>query len=331
MSGKYDSVIKRIPERAHCAEIYFRQAGDGFLEVVYGSSKPSSEKNLRDIILGSVRVNVMGERVKAAHIPGLIEMVPGSEALLYVFDPLVISREELIERITALEMELETVEDVVMETRLLRLPLAFDHSVVAQSIEKYLKEVNPDAFYCKDNSNLEYIAAYNGITVPELKEKILKTKWFVGMVGFFPGLPYYLPLDPTCAVTCPKYNPARSWTAEGTVDLADWTSTIFGVDSSGGYQLLGRTAPIFQTTQSHPAYKTEPCLFRPTDILQYYEATEEEVDASYEQVANGTFPYDITPYRFVLKEWLEFFESKKDETAAFRVLQEKGRKSVPQI
>ncbi len=331
MSGKYDPILKVIPEREHCKAIYFRQAGDGFLEVVYGASEPSSEKNLKDIILNSVRVNVMADRVRAAKIDGLIEFVQGGESLLYLYDPLKLSTADLIDRISEMEMDLESVEDVEMETRLIRMPLAFEHRVVTESIARYRRDINPDAFYCKDNSNLEYIAQYNGITVPELKEKVLKTKWFVGMVGFFPGLPYYYPLDPTCAVTCPKYNPARAWTAEGTVDIADFTSTIFGVDSSGGYQLLGRTGPIFQTTKVHPAYKENPCLFKPTDILQYYDATEEEVDATYEQVANGTYEYDITPYHFVLKDWLEFYDSLKEETAAFRAAQEAGRKSAPQI
>lgn len=323
--------MKKIPERPGCAEIYFRHAGDGFLEVVYGSSKPSSEKSLKDIILSSIRVNLMGNKIKETDIPGLIETVPGGESLLYVFDPMQISLETLVEKVAALETAMESVADAVLETRVVRLPLAFSHSLVSKAIEKYLREVNPNAFYCKDNSNLEYVAAYNGISLAELKAKFVKTKWFVGMVGFFPGLPYYFPLDPTCGITCPKYNPARTWTAEGTVDLADYCSTIFGVESSGGYQLIGRTAPIFQANQVHPAYKECPCLFKPTDLLQYYEATEEEVDRTYEAVANGTYVYDIKPYRFVLKEWLEFYDSLADETAAFRKLQEKGRNAVQKI
>ena len=331
MPTKFDPVVKQIPARPGCPEIYFRHAGDGFLEVVYGNSAPSANKSLKDIILASLRVNIMGGIIKKTHIPGLIETVPGGEALLYVFDPLTISLEKLVETVAKLEEKLESVEDAVLETRLIRLPLAFEHDLVAKAIEKYRREINPDAFYCKDNSNLEYVAAYNGITLKELKEKFVKTEWFVGMVGFFPGLPYYYPLDPTCAITCPKYNPARTWTAEGTVDLADYCSTIFGVESSGGYQLIGRTAPIFQATQIHPAYKECPCLFKPTDILQYYEATQEEVDATYEAVANGTYQYDIKPYRFVLKDWLEFYNGLAEETAAFRKQQDIGRNSVQKI
>ena len=331
MEQKFNPVVKKIPKRPDCAEVYFRHAGDGFLEVVYGDSAPSSNKSLKDIILASIRVNLMGNIIKEANIPGLVETVPGGESLLYVFDPMVISLEELVDKVAAYEEEMESVNDAVLETRIIKLPLAFEHSVVAKAIEKYVNEINPDAFYCKDNSNLEYIAAYNGISLEELKEKFVKTQWFVGMVGFFPGLPYYYPLDPTCAITCPKYNPARTWTGEGTVDLADYCSTIFGVESSGGYQLVGRTAPIFQANQVHPAYKDCPCLFKPTDILQYYEATQEEVDATYEAVANGTYEYDIVPYRFVLKDWLDFYESLAEETAAFRKQQDIGRNSVQQI
>ena len=42
MTSKYDPVLKRIPQRPECPEIVFRQAGDGFLEVVYGNNEASA-------------------------------------------------------------------------------------------------------------------------------------------------------------------------------------------------------------------------------------------------------------------------------------------------
>ena len=46
---------------------------------------------------------------------------------------------------------------------------------------------------------------------------MLATEQWVGFVGFFPGLPFMFPLDPRETVFVPKYNPSRTWTAEGAV------------------------------------------------------------------------------------------------------------------
>ena len=45
----------------------------------------------------------------------------------------------------------------------------------------------------------------------------------------------------------PKYNPARTFTEEGTVGLGGAYMCIYPMDSPGGYQLVGRTLPIWNT------------------------------------------------------------------------------------
>lgn len=326
MNNKYDPVIKRIPENEYRKEIVFRIAGDGFLQIVYGDGKPSTESNLKQMILNAFRVIIINDIVKKSKIDGLIETIPGHESLLYKFDPLKINLGDLVNIVTDIENQVNNIENYEIETRFVRLPIVFDDSETKKAIQKYLNEIKPGAINCEGNSNLSYIASYNGITVEELKEKFVKTEWLVTMVGFFPGLPYYFPLDPTCAITAPKYNPARTWTAEGAVDLADYCSTIFGVESSGGYQLIGRTAPIFQANQIHKQYKDSPALFRPTDILQYYEVKEEELLDIYQMVKEGKWGYDICSRRFSLSEWLKFYETVKSEAELLRQKQINGRK-----
>lgn len=328
MKHKYDPVLKRIDARENCPQIIFRQAGDGFVEVVYGNNETSANKTIKDIILRTIRVIVINKKVKEVRIPGLIETIPGGESLLYRFDPLAVGPEELIKQITEIELGVPDVLNQVIQTRMLYLPLTFHHSLITQAIDKYVKEVNPEADNCKDGSNLEYIAAYNGISVNELKEKFLGTEWLVSMVGFFPGLPYYYPLNPASAITCPKYNPARTWTPEGAVDLADYCSTIFGVESSGGCQLIGRTVPIFQATATHPQFKNSPALFRPTDIIQFYEVSEQEIDDIYEQVANGQWTYKTTERTFDVKEWLKFYKENEAEMKKLQEKQKLARKTV---
>jgi len=150
------------------------------------------------------------------------------------------------------------------------------------------------------------------------------------MLCFYPGVVLCFPLDPTCAVTAPKYNPARTWTAAGTIDLADFTTSIMAVESAGGYQLIARTAPVFQPGQKHPQFKESPNLCRTTDIVKYYEISEKELREIYRAVdEGGEWKYDITERKFSLKDWFKFCEQVKDETEEFRKKQEYGRKVTP--
>ena len=45
----------------------------------------------------------------------------------------------------------------------------------------------------------------------------------------------------------PKYNPARTTTPEGAVGLGGAYMCIYPMESPGGYQLIGRTLPIWNT------------------------------------------------------------------------------------
>lgn len=324
--NKYNPVVRILGATEHRKETFFRIAGDGFLEVGYGKE---SAIRLEELLSTAFRTMAINDAVKNMGIDGLIETVPATKTILYAFDPTRIGVEKLIENIIIAENGVQDTLGIEITARVVRLPLVFDDSEVRKSIERYLKNVNPNAPNCAEGSNLKYVARYNGITVEELKQNFLHTGWLVTMVGFFPGLPFTLPLDPRCAITAPKYNPARTWTAEGTVDLADFVSTIFPVASGGGYQLIGRTAPIFQTGGKHPQFKENPILLKPTDIIQYYEVSEEELLRIYDLVhEEGEWRYDITEERFSLKEWLESCEQVKDEVEKFREQQEKGKRSV---
>lgn len=45
----------------------------------------------------------------------------------------------------------------------------------------------------------------------------------------------------------PKYNPARTFSPEGAVGLGGAYMCIYPMESPGGYQLIGRTLPIWNT------------------------------------------------------------------------------------
>ena len=90
--------------------------------------------------------------------------------------------------------------------------------------------------------NPEFVARINGLSGPE--ELVLRhssTQHWVGGVGFSPGLPDLMPLDPRSMLSVPKYNPPRLWTPRGAIGVGGGFTSIYTTRSPGGYYLIGRT------------------------------------------------------------------------------------------
>ena len=65
---------------------------------------------------------------------------------------------------------------MVIPSRIIKLPIAFEDSETKKAVEKYLQLIRPDAPNCEGGYNLEYIAECNGVTVKEAKEKLMGTE-----------------------------------------------------------------------------------------------------------------------------------------------------------
>ena len=86
------------------------------------------------------------------------------------------------------------------------------------------------------------------------------------------------PIDPRMEITVPKYNPTRTWTAEGAVGIGGPCVAIYPVESPGGYQLFGRTLPIYDMQGRNAAFRDDPLLIRPGDRVQFTVVDEAELD-----------------------------------------------------
>jgi allophanate hydrolase subunit 1 len=66
-------------------------------------------------------------------------------------------------------------------------------------------------------SNMDFVANINGITHEELVKIFLTVDFMAICVGFFCSDTICLPIDPRYRLTCPKQNPSRVYTPEGSV------------------------------------------------------------------------------------------------------------------
>jgi len=326
-NGKYDVILGTMPATESRLEILFRQAGDGFLQVEYGREQ-------RAALQDSFRMLAINDIILSKAINGLIETVPGIRTNLLHFDPEIISYQKIIEVVKESEESMPTIDDVVLESRVIHLPIAFEDTETKKAVEKYLTEVRPDAPNIINGYNIEYMAMCNGITVEETKNMILGTEWFNSGGGFWPGGAFLWPLDPRCAIVVPKYNPPRTWTPEGAVGIGGPCVFTYTTPTGGGYQLFGRTIPIFQFACKHPVFKDGPFLYRNADRVQFHETTEKEVVDIYGHVHEKTdYEYQIEQGQIKAKEYLEWYNSEKVQKGMkeLKSKQAEGVKKAPRL
>lgn len=323
----YDVILDTLPETQTRLEVLFRQAGDGFLQVEYGREQRAN-------LLDSFRIGTINDVIIKKNLEGLIETVPGIRTNLFHYDPLVLNVKALIDEIQGSEDALTDVEHIRLESRIIHLPIAFEDSETKKAVAKYVKEVRPDAPNVINGYNLEYMAMCNGITVDEIKAKVLGTEWYNSGCGFWPGGGFFWPMDPRCAIVVPKYNPPRTYTPEGTVGIGGPCIFTYTTETGGGYQLFGRTIPTFQFAQKHPLFKETPFLYRNGDRIRFHEVSEDEIVDIYKHVHEETdYEYQIEEGKIIVKDYLDFINSEavKEGAKAFQAKQAEGVKKAPRL
>jgi allophanate hydrolase subunit 1 len=326
-TNRYEVILDTLPATATRLAVLFRQAGDGFLQVEYGREQRAN-------LLDSFRIQTIDARIREAAPEGFIETLPGIRTNMIHFDPEILDVQMLIDMIKQFEAELADVDHIVMPSRLIHLPIAFEDSETKKCVAKYLKEVRPEAPNVIDGYNLEYIAMCNGMSAAEVKQTLLGTEWYNSGGGFWPGGGFFWPMDPRCALVVPKYNPPRTWTPEGTVGIGGPCVFTYTTATGGGYQLFGRTIPVFQFAQKHPLFKESPFLYVNGDRIRFHETSEAEILRIYEHVHDKTdYEYDIEPGEIVVKDYVEFVQSPavRQETEEFQARQAEGVKTAPRL
>jgi len=207
--SKYCPIVDVLPpEPGVRKKTIFRVSGDGYLMVEYG------EEQVFDL-MDAFRLFTIMEKLEARQIDGVIEYGQAFRTLTIIYDPVKTSYRQLIKEIKRVEEEVGAPSELTFKSRLLHIPLTFEDSVTRKAIEYYAQYIRKDAPNIIDGHNIRYVALYNGVTVEELKQKILNTEWLIVHQLFYPGGDYQLPIDPRSALEAPKYNPTRTYTPEG--------------------------------------------------------------------------------------------------------------------
>lgn len=297
MSGSA-TIGQRAPAAGRPAVTY-RRAGDRSVLVEFGEME-------FDLTLNFI-AQAMHGALQARPPAGRVESAPGFRSVLVTFDPAELPPSALVEHLDGLYAALGSVAEMRIPSRLVHLPIAFDDAQTRAAVERYANTIRRDAPNAEGGTNIDYMVRYNGLADrEELYASVVATEQWTGFIGFFPGLPFLFPLDPRHAVIAPKYNPTRTWTPEGAVGLGGPCWSIYPVESAGGYQLIGRTLPIYDRTGGNERFRQSPLLLRAADRIQFERVEEAELLERREAVHADRYRYRIEDGMFDVGAFLRW-------------------------
>lgn len=314
-TGLPDCILASLAEHGDRPSVTYRQAGDKYILLEYGA-------NVLDLSL-RLRVHALMEALKAQPIDGIIELSPGVRSLQLNYDSRIIHQHVLIDRLVVLETELPDATSLRVPSRVIHLPMAFEDSATLDAVVRYRQSVRNTAPWLP--SNTEFMRRINGLdSVEQVRDILFSASYMVlGLGDVYLGAPCAVPVDPRHRLLTSKYNPARTYTAEGTVGIGGVYMCIYGMDSPGGYQLVGRTLPIWNTFLKSPAFiNGEPWLLKFFDQVRYYPVSEAELDEQRDAFREGRLSLRIDEGWFDLAEHQEFLHHNADSIAAFKASQQ---------
>ncbi|HEV8694979.1 MAG TPA: 5-oxoprolinase subunit PxpB [Lysobacter sp.] len=187
-------------------------------------------------------VHALSERIRQHSPAWLHDLVPAYASLGVFFDSAVISADAVRDWLrTQLGDSSAATAGTVASTHLIEIPVA------------YGSDFGPD---------LDSAAAELGLMPDELVQRHVNGEYTVAMVGFAPGFPYLLGLDPALAL--PRLATPRTAVPAGSVGIGGAQTGIYPRESPGGWRLIGRTPLVLFDPAREP-----PALLAPGDRVRF--------------------------------------------------------------
>ena len=187
--------------------------------------RPAGERGLLVEVEELATVHRLHAALRRLDLPGVVELVPGYRTVLIVADP---ERAGVLDELAAglPGLELPPAGAVAGET--VEIPVSYD------------------------GEDLPEVAGLTGLEAGEVVRRHTAPEYTVAFLGFSPGFPYLVGLDP--ALEVPRRDTPRTSIPAGSVGLAGNQTGIYPTASPGGWQLIGRTeVTLFDPTRDPPA------------------------------------------------------------------------------
>ncbi|GAB3033477.1 5-oxoprolinase subunit PxpB [Oleiagrimonas citrea] len=194
----------------------------------------------------NARVHALSERMRAAGLPRLRELVPAYASLLLRFDPPPPGDDD---------------DSPCLEARILDLASGIETSAIAKATSMVHRV--PVCYDAACGEDLGPVAQTLGFSIEELVRRHSAPIYRVAMIGFAPGFAYLLGMDP--ALSIPRRDTPRTRVPAGSIAIGGAQTGIYPRELPGGWQLIGRTpSRLFDPTDV-----ARPCLLAPGDRVRF--------------------------------------------------------------
>ncbi|TPG21811.1 urea carboxylase [Sphingomonas koreensis] len=308
--GDREAVLLELPAHGRRPRVIYRRQGDRNLLVEYGPITLDLELRLR--------VHGATTALAGLALAGIIDIVPGIRSFQVHFDSAELREHVLIDRLSAIEDQLGELDDFVIPSRIVHLPLSWDDTAIHQTIDRYMAVVRDDAPWCPDN--IEFIRRVNGLDgADDVRRIVFDASYLVyGLGDVYLGAPVATPIDPRHRLVTTKYNPARTWTPPNVVGIGGAYMCIYGMEGPGGYQLFGRTIQVWNTYGQTGAFVDgKPWLLRFFDQIRFFPVSHGELNEWRRDFPLGRRTIEIEESEFRLADYRAFLAENAASIAAF--------------
>jgi KipI family sensor histidine kinase inhibitor len=209
--------------------------GDGAITVALGDAV--------ELALNA-RVHRLAAAVRAAALPGVVDVVPAYAALTVHYEPLHHDHDELAAALAPLAEA--ALRDAPAPPAPQAAPL---HEIAVRY----------------DGPDLAEVARRTGLTPEEVVRRHTAATYTVYLLGFVPGFAYLGDLD--ASLVLPRRADPRPRVPAGAVAIAGRQTAVYPLPTPGGWHLIGQSdAPLFDAT------RTPPSLLAPGDRVRFVPA-----------------------------------------------------------
>lgn len=186
------------------------------------------------------RVHGLATRLEATAPEWIADIVPAYASLAVLIDP-----DALDSPVSQDSAALEQAE------RWLREALSADALTEDDAASLSACEI-PVCYGGEFGPDLQSLAEQTGLSIDQVIAKHSAAEYRVGLIGFAPGFPYLLGMDPALAL--PRLATPRTRVPAGSVAIGGAQTGIYPRESPGGWRLIGRTpVSLFDANRQPPA------------------------------------------------------------------------------
>ncbi len=288
-----------------------RSDGDKYLLIEYGP-------NVLDLNL-RFRVHALESGLRAENLAGIIDITPGVRSLHIHYDSRRLPRETLLAALDSVERRIPDLDDIVVPSRIVHLPLSWDDPATQLAIRKYTQSVRPDAPWAPATSNSSAASTASTPSTTSTASSSTPVTWCSAWA-----------MSTWARPSPPPSTRATAWSPPSTIRRAPGRPKMPSVSAALTCAFMAWRVPAATSSSAAPCRcgtpttPTRPWLLRFFDQIRFYPVSAAELLEIRDAFPHGGYPLRIESQDFRLRDYHAFLRSIEAGSASFKRTQQEA-------